>query len=81
MTTFVEATDAGWTLIGTALTRVLIQASGDIYVHIAGSAPGATAAGFLVESGVPVHFGDISTFGGGVWVKAAQPASRIAGTR
>lgn len=70
MTTSVAITDAVWTSLGTGLTTVILQPSGDIYVHIGTTTPTAVSRGYLIKSGVPATFGDISALGGKVWVRS-----------
>jgi|TARA_Y100000296_G_scaffold66371_1_gene78405 hypothetical protein len=63
-------TTTAWVQVGTTVTRMLFEASGDHYVHLGSTAPAATAPGFFAKSGEWMELLNIDAYGGNVWVRS-----------
>ena len=75
MATRVDTNPNTWTLIGTGLTKAVIQVSGlDAELYIGASEPTSSDIGFTVPSGTPVSVPCLYELGGGLWAKGSGEA-------
>ena len=61
-----------WAQLVSSVDYLLLQAAGDVLVNISATAPVEGAPGFLINSGDPYAFTDVSGLGGCVWIKSVK---------